>query len=176
MKQTIFSPAEILLPSYPAEDPAWEKWSVIACDQFTSEKAYWDKARAFIGETPSTLDLILPEAFLKTAEEETQKKHIKDCMAKVGDWTTCYQNAMVYVERVLHGVGVRKGIVGKLDLERYEFGKGSASAIRPTEATVLERIPPRKKIRGEADYELPHVMVFTDAGDRIVSIAETNKE
>ena len=175
MKETIFSPAEILLPDYDAQDPAWAKWSVIACDQFTSEKAYWDAARAFVGEAPSALDLILPEAFLKTPEEEVQKARIRDAMGKVGSITKCYSDALVYVERRLTGGAIRKGIVGKIDLAKYDFAAGSASAVRPTEATVLDRIPPRKKIRSEAAYELPHVMVFADAKGGLTDAAEQQK-
>lgn len=175
MKETIFSPADVLLPDYAAQDPAWAKWSVIACDQFTSEKAYWDKARAFIGDAPSALDLILPEAFLKTPEEEAQKARIRDAMNKVESITKRYSDALVYVERTLTGGVIRKGIVGKIDLKQYDFSAGSASAVRPTEATVLDRIPPRKKIRSEAAFELPHVMVFTDAQGALTDAAEKQK-
>ena len=176
MKNSIFSAADILLPPFAADDARWGSWSVIACDQFTSEKEYWDKAWDKVGGGISALELILPEAYLGTADEDRQKSRIADAMAKLGERTSVYRDAMVYVERTLPGIGIRRGIVGKLDLERYDYAKGSASAIRPTEATVLERIPPRMKIRGESDFELPHVMVFTDAGDSIVSVCASGKD
>lgn len=176
MKDLIFSPADILLPNYAADSADWAKWSVIACDQFTSEKEYWDKVRDNINYAPSAFDLILPEAFLKTPDEEKHKARIAESMGYLDGFLKKYENALVYVERTLPGIGVRRGIVGKIDLEKYEYAAGSASAVRPTEATVLDRIPPRMKIRGESAYELPHVMVFTDGAAEIISALTAAKD
>lgn len=176
MKDLIFSPADILLPNYSADSAEWTKWSVIACDQFTSEKEYWDKVRENINYAPSAFDLILPEAFLKTPNEEKHKVRIAESMGYLDGFLKKYENSLVYVERTLPGIGIRRGIVGKIDLEKYEYAAGSASAVRPTEATVLDRIPPRMKIRGESAYELPHVMVFTDGASEIISKLTASKE
>lgn len=175
MESTIFSPAGILLPRFPVGDEGWKKWSVIACDQFTSEKEYWEKVKEIAGSDPSALNLILPEAFLQTPMEEAHRQSIRKSMAKLPELMREFPDALIYVERTLPGGSVRKGLVGKLDLEKYDYAKGKASAIRPTEATVLERIPPRMKIRSESDYELPHVMVFCSAGNALTGAAEARK-
>ena len=116
MKETFFSPADILLPPYTPDDPAWCKWSVIACDQFTSEKQYWDSVAKITEGAPSAYSLILPEAYLGSEAEEVHKKTIAASMDTVGTFLKKYDNVMVYVERTLEGAGVRRGLVGKLDL------------------------------------------------------------
>ena len=186
MPEQIFSPADILLPPYGPDSGDWEKWSVIACDQFTSEKEYWDKVRGTVNYAPSAFDLILPEAFLNTDEEEPHRKRIAESMNYLGGFLKKYPSSLVYVERTLKGCcvypdgtrcdGVRRGIVGKIDLECYDYTSGSASAVRPTEATVLDRIPPRMKIRGESAYELPHAMVFTDGALGIFDMLDSAKD
>lgn len=165
MKHSGFSPADILLPDFAKVDGT--QWSVVACDQFTSERAYWEKAEALVGDSPSTLRLILPEAYL--SETEARVPVINATMR-------CYResvlqehpDAMIYLERVQSDGTVRRGIVGKVDLECYDYRKGSQSAIRATEGTVLERIPPRVAIRRHAVMELPHVMLLIDDPKRTV--------
>ena len=169
MKETFFSPADILLPPYTPDDPAWCKWSVIACDQFTSEKQYWDSVAKITEGAPSAYSLILPEAYLGSEAEEVHKKTIAASMDTVGTFLKKYENVMVYVERTLEGAGVRRGLVGKLDLEKYDYSASSISPVRATEATVLERIPPRCRIRASSPFELPHVMVFADDKGGIIS-------
>ena len=158
----ILSPANILLPPYEPFSPLWEKWAVIACDQFTSEPEYWKEAADIAGGAPSALSLILPEAYLRTPEEDARRGMIRGAMEKCAGWLRACPDSMIYLRRTLPDGRVRTGLVGKIDLECYDYGKGSASAVRATEATVLERIPPRVSIRREALLELPHVMLLME--------------
>ena len=162
MKQTIFSPADIILPK---DKENFEKWAVIACDQFTSEGDYWKKVREISNGAPSAHNLVLPEAYLNTDREEAHKAVIESEMKKLPEQTEIVENSLIYVCRTLPDGKVRHGIVGKIDLEEYQYTKKSDSAVRATEATVLERIPPRCKIRESVTYELPHVMLFMDDRD-----------
>ncbi|MHB8055864.1 MAG: DUF1015 domain-containing protein, partial [Candidatus Aminicenantales bacterium] len=152
---------EILLPKA-GVDPA--KWAVIACDQFTSEPEYWAKAAAVVGDAPSTLRLIYPEVFLN--EPETEKSaRIARIRAAMADYFArnifTSVEGLVYVERMTGGK-TRKGLVAALDLEHYDYRKGSTTLIRATEGTIIERIPPRARIREGAPMELPHIMVLID--------------
>lgn len=154
----IFNRADIMLP----KDADLTKWSVVACDQYTSQPEYWEKVQELVGDSPSTLNLVYPEAFLSQGDGRIQK--INDTMREYCDkgLFTTYKNCLVYVERTLSGGRIRKGIVGTVDLEAYDFHKGVKCPIRATEGTVLERIPPRVKIRENAPIELPHVMLLVD--------------
>ena len=160
--KNFFYSAGILLPEFAADKEKMSKYAVIACDQFTSEPEYWEKAREIAGDTPTTLDMILPEAYLDRADDMTAKIHEK--MEEYGkNVLKPVDYGMIYCERVLASNGkVRHGIIGKIDLEDYEYVKGGKSLIRSSEATVVERIPPRVKVRRGALLELPHVMVFYD--------------
>lgn len=160
--QTIFTAADILLPDFTKTDAY--KWSVIACDQFTGEPSYWERTAELIDGAPSTRDLILPEVYLEEADVE---QRISDIQSNMRDYLDrgilkTYENAMVYVERVQGNGILRAGVIGKLDLEAYDYNKGSVSPVRATEATVLERIPPRMRVRESAALELPHIMVLID--------------
>ena len=154
-----FAPANILLP----KNVNFENWAVIACDQFTSQPEYWKRVRENVGEAVSTLNLVFPEAELNVDRAE-RIKSINENMAKylADDIFTEYKDAYVYVERTLKNGVVRKGIVGVIDLEQYDYNADSKSAIRATEQTVLERIPPRVEIRRNASMELPHVLLLCD--------------
>ena len=154
-----FAPANILLP----QNVNFEKWAVIACDQFTSQPEYWQRVRENVGEAVSTLNLVFPEAELSVDRAE-RIKSINENMEKylAEDIFTEYKDAYVYVERTLKNGVVRKGIVGVIDLEQYDYNADSKSAIRATEQTVLERIPPRVEIRRNASMELPHVLLLCD--------------
>lgn len=164
MNHTAFHNADILLPKKSVDA---FKWSVIACDQYTSEPEYWDSVYKNVGNAPSTLNLILPELFLEqdgvsdriSAIHRTMNEYIS------GDIFQEYKDAMVYVERMQGNGILRQGIVGAIDLEKYDFSKGSTSEVRATEATVIERIPPRIKVRQGAPLELPHIMILIDDPD-----------
>lgn len=171
----IFRPADILLPK--TDD--YTAWSVVACDQFTSEPEYWEKVYERAGEKPSTLRMILPEAELgiKDPEKESEKIYatMKEYLA--GDLFSVEKDCLVYVERTLNSGIVRKGIVGAFDLEAYDWHEGTYTPIRATEHTVEDRLPPRVKVREKALLEMPHIMIFMDDPDNIVfSAAEKGKE
>ncbi len=165
---SIFKPADILIP----KDLDFSKWSVVACDQFTSEPDYWEKAAEVVGDCPSTLNIIFPEVYL---EREDGDKRIEKINAKMESYLKSdifkeYKNSFIYVERTQSDGKIRHGIVGMLDLEEYDFNKGSQSKIRATEGTIIERIPPRQKIRRNAPLELPHILMLID--DRNKSVIE----
>ena len=144
---SIFLPANILLPRV----KHMEKWAVIACDQFTSQPEYWKRVRENVGEEPSTIHMIFPEAELETEGKEMIGRINATMRAYVAEGLFDeYKDSYVYVERTLQNGSIRKGVVGAIDLENYDFGEGSVSSIRATEKTVVERIPPRMEIRRDA--------------------------
>ena len=154
-----FYPADILLPDFKKTDGS--RWAVIACDQFTSEPEYWEEAEKYVGDAASALKLILPEVWLDRADAEIPYKN--KAMYEYLDGVFCeFPESMIFVEREQPSGGVRRGIVGMIDLECYEYAKGSSSLIRATEGTVLERIPPRVALRRGSPIELPHVMLLID--------------
>ena len=161
-----FYPTDILLPK--AAD--MEKWAVVACDQFTSEPEYWARVEETVGDAPSALRLILPEAELKAADVDARIEKINAAMEDYlcRDLFTTLKDALVYVERTQSDGKVRHGLVGMVDLDAYDFTPGSGALIRATEGTVLERIPPRAKVRRNAAIELPHVMLLIDDPDKTV--------
>ena len=161
-----FYPSDILLP----RDCDMEKWAVVACDQFTSQPEYWEQADRLVGDAPSTLRLILPEAQLKAPDVDSRIQKIHETMEQYlqqGLFRTLEQS-LLYVERCQSDGRIRRGIVGMVDLEQYDYTPGSGTLIRATEGTVLERIPPRVKVRRGAPLELPHVMLLVDDPDRTV--------
>lgn len=163
---TAFKAADILLPKSGTD---LTKWSVVACDQYTSQPEYWNETEKIVCGAPSTLDLILPEVYLENSDvaqriekiHESMKKYIADGLFDE------YKNSMIYVERMTAD-GMRAGLVGMIDLEEYDYRKGSTSSVRATEATVVERIPPRIKVRNGAPLELPHIMILIDDGAETV--------
>lgn len=166
-----FNSAKMLLPK-----SDFSKWSVVACDQYTSEQKYWDEVKEIVGDAPSALNIILPEIYLSDdntpridAINENMKKYLEQGVFEE------YDNAMIYVERESNNT-VRKGIVGVIDLEDYDYTKGSSALIRATEQTVLERIPPRVAIRKDAVLEMPHVMLLIDDKERKVIEPLTDKK
>ena len=160
----IFKSTDILLP----KNVDLSKWAVIACDQFTSDPAYWQRVRANAGTSPSTINLILPEADLGTNNEADAVKAINAAMEQyLADGVfTCYADSYVYIERTLADGSIRPGLLGAVDLDAYDFNVGSSSYIRATEKTVLERIPPRQRVRKDASIELPHVLMLCDDDKR----------
>ncbi len=154
-----FLPADILLPDF--DKVSGTAWSVVACDQYTSEPAYWEAVEAKVGEKPSALRLILPEVYLGEAESRVPDVHknMEDYLKEV---LVRHQNKMIYLERTQSDGRVRRGLVGLIDLEHYDYNKGSTSLIRATEGIVPDRIPPRLKVRRDAFLEIPHVMLLID--------------
>lgn len=178
-----FNPANILLPN---DGIDMEKWSVIACDQFTSQADYWDAVEKYVADAPSTLNVVFPEIYLGTITKQendcnsswkgvknaeyasmTDEERIKyinntmDIYLADGTLKQAVADGYVLVERTTES-GVRLGIVGLIDLEDYDFDPKNKTLIRATEGTVISRIPPRVKIREHAAIELPHVMLLVD--------------
>lgn len=158
----IFSPADILLPR-----SSFAEWAVIACDQHTSDPAYWQAAEALTKDSPSALRIILPEISLSSdnrARIEAVNRTMEDYL-KAGIFDE-YPNAYIYVERTLANGLCRHGLVGAVDLSAYDFRPDSRSLVRATEKTVPERIPPRTEIRRNAPLEVSHVLLLIDDAKR----------
>ncbi|NCB74135.1 MAG: DUF1015 domain-containing protein [Clostridia bacterium] len=156
----LFIPGDILLP----EKADMGLWSVIACDQYTSAPEYWNSVDEKVGSSPSTLRLILPEAYLETRDVAQQTEKINAAMESYlsdGVFKTV-ENSYIYVERELEAGKIRRGLLGLIDLEAYDYRADSVSPVHATEGTVESRLPPRVKIREGAALELPHIVVFID--------------
>jgi hypothetical protein len=155
----------VLLPA-PGVDLA--VWAVIACDQFTSEPEYWQQVADLVGDAPSTYHLTLPEVYLDTPAEAERVGSIRRTMQEYLERGLFVEHdGLILVERQVSGK-TRHGIMLALDLEAYDYHRGSTSLIRATEGTILERIPPRVRIRSGAPLELPHILVLIDDPDRTV--------
>jgi hypothetical protein len=138
------------------------KWAVIACDQFTSEPEYWHDVEKIVGDAPSTLNLTFPEVYLEKPGEEERIQSVQSTMRKyVDEGIFQSRDGLIYVERTVGGK-TRKGVMLCLDLECYDYNKGSSSLIRATEGTIVDRLPPRIRIRQCATIELPHILVLID--------------
>ncbi|MBN1775982.1 MAG: DUF1015 domain-containing protein [Clostridiales bacterium] len=161
---------EILLPATGID---LYRWSVIACDQFTSEPEYWNETEEIVGDAPSTLRMVLPEVFLETLSESEIGTKIDRVNASIDEFLSrglfrILPPGFILVDRKTAYAPSRKGLMLALDLERYDFTPGTREPIRSTEGTVLSRIPPRVRIRENASIELPHIMVLIDDPDRTV--------
>jgi len=149
----------------PRADIDLAKWAVIACDQFTSQPEYWQEVEEVVGDAPSTLHLILPEIYLGEGDEAERVATVQANMrAYLADGIFTQHDGMVYVEREVNHQ-VRKGLLVCLDLEQYDYHPGSQSLARATEATIVERLPARMRIRQGAILELPHILVLIDDPD-----------
>ena len=171
---TAFKKADILLP----KNAEMEKWSVVACDQYTSEPEYWEETKRIVGDEPSALELILPEVYLGASDVDERISRIHEKMKEYLDKGIFkeYKNSLVYIERTQSDGLVRAGVIGAIDLEQYDYRKGSKSQVRATEATVVSRIPPRIKVRQGAPIELPHIMIrIDDAEGTVVEPLESGK-
>lgn len=152
---------QILLPK---EGTDLYKWSVVACDQYTSQPEYWKETEENVGDAPSTLKLTLPEVYLESPEESAYVEAIHENMKQYVAEGILQElpKGFVLVERSFNKEHARNGLVVEIDLETYEYKKGEHSLIRPTEMTVEERIPPRLRVRQTASIELPHIMLLID--------------
>jgi uncharacterized protein (DUF1015 family) len=163
-----FNPADILIPQ--AVDMT--KWSVIACDQFSSEREYWERVKVFVGNSPSTLEMIVPEAYLgevQTGQSAQIIGRAMDGYLKQGIFKTL-EASFIYVERTISDGRVRRGLIGMLDLEAYDYSPGSKAAVRASENTIVSRLPARIEVRRNAALELPHIMALID--DRLQTVIE----
>ncbi len=165
MTNVPFRTADILLPK-----DNFEKWSVIACDQYTSRPEYWESVKETVGDAPSAFSLIFPEAYLGKGNDE---EIISGINAKMNEYLSSetfneYKDALIYVERTQRDGRVRAGLVGAVDLHEYDFHPDAKCNIRATERTVMERLPARVAIRRGAELELPHVMMLIDDAKKTV--------
>ena len=159
---------EILLPN---KDVDLHKWSVVACDQYTSQPDYWAKVAEIAGDAPSTLNVIFPEVFLEDDDGDERIASINNTMQQYldeGILVPMDKPGFVLVDRKTSQAPSRKGLVVAIDLEHYDFNKGSQTLIRATEGTIVDRLPPRIKVRQDAAIELPHIMVLIDDPQRTV--------
>ncbi len=165
MKTYLF-PANILLPDFSQVDGT--KWASVACDQYTSQPDYWEARYRETEGFRSTLHMMLPEAYLDREAERIPaiNEAMRACLAS--PLMTEYKDSMIYLERTQSDGRLRRGLVGAVDLEEYDYHKGSETVIRATEGTVLERIPPRVRIRRGAVLEMPHIMILIDDPGRTV--------
>ena len=161
-----FRPADILLP----QNCDLSLWSVVACDQYTSQPEYWQRVEERVGRAPSSLRLILPESSLEGPHVETDIMDVNNTMTRYlrEERFALLSQSMLYVERRLDSGAVRRGLIGMVDLEQYDYEPGSPAPIRATEGTVLSRIPPRVAVRKNAPIELPHAMLLCDDPGRTV--------
>ena len=158
---------EILLPR---EGTDMGKWAVIACDQHTSDRAYWDELENYVKDAPSTLRLTLPEIYL-SGDCSARIRAIADTMKRYREEGVFrkLERGFVLAERKTPYSPVRFGIVLAVDLDAYSYDVNAKAAIKATEATIVERIPPRLKIREGADVEFPHVMLlYNDREDSVL--------
>lgn len=155
-----FKRGNILLP----KNTDMTKWSVVACDQYTSEPEYWNDVEKIVGDATSTLKLTLPEIYLEDENVSERIAKINSNMKALldEDFFNEYKDSMIYLERTQSDGKIREGLIGVVDLEAYSYEKGAETPIRATEKTVIERIPPRVKIRENAPLELPHIMILID--------------
>lgn len=156
----VFKSADILIP----QNVDLEKWSVVACDQYTSQREYWKEVEKKAGNSPSTLHMIFPEVYLEDDDYKQRIKNINNTMDKYvqEELFKTIENSFIYIERTAPNCKTRKGLIGVVDLESYGYEKNSKTLVRATEGTVLERIPPRVEIRKNASLESPHIMLLID--------------
>lgn len=175
MKNMIVKPREILLPRSDKAD--YKKWAVVACDQFSSQPKYWEEVEKLVGDGYSTYKMIFPEAYLKRDNQAVIAAINAEMVHAVKDDVFYTIPAgMVLVERITKESGRRLGIVTCVDLEQYSFNNADCSLIRASEGTILDRIPPRVKIRNNAPLELPHIMLLSDDKDNSAALAAYNDE
>ena len=160
----VFETAKILVP----KNVDMEKWAVIACDQFTSDSLYWERVRHNAGDAPSTLHMILPEVMLPGTDAQIAEIHQTMASYLTDGVFAEYKSSYIYVERTLLDGSVRKGLVGALDLDQYDYHPDTVAPVRATEATVQERIPPRMRVRRGAPLEMPHVLLLCDDQKRTI--------
>lgn len=171
----VFQSTDMLIP----KNQDMNKWSVVACDQFSSQPEYWDGLEKLTAGIPSTMHLMLPEAYLESRDQFAEAVKINAEMAKYldGDVFEGLPDCYIYVERTLSDGAVRRGLMGVLDLEQYDYSKNSTTPIRATEGTVEDRLPPRVRVRREAPLEMPHIMVFIDdCGDVVMKPLSEKKD
>lgn len=173
-ENSIFTKAGMKIPSILLpKECYYASWSVIACDQFTQNAEYWASLKDALKDSPSSLNIILPEIYLKA----DNSRAINEIQSRMSAYISSgvFQNArngVVYVERTVKN-GVRRGLIIAIDLEKYSYKQGTSALIRATEATVEERLPVRIQLRRNAALECPHIMLlFDDKTDSLLRAAQ----
>ena len=167
MTSRVIVPTPLLLPAAVPLD----RWSVVACDQFTSQPSYWEEVAALTQGWPSTFSMILPECWLESPDAPQRRQAIWRAMAEALEGGVFRQTppGLIYLERTLETGRVRRGLVGALDLEAYSPFPQPGALVQATEGTVAERLPPRMAVRRGAPLELPHILVlFDDPQERVL--------
>lgn len=169
-KELGISISSVLLPKSTID---MKRWAAVACDQYTSEPEYWKSVDTFVGDSPSTLRLIFPEAYLETEDDEKKTLRIQNIRENMLSYLSNglfdeFKDTALLIERTFHSGATRHGLIFSVDLERYDYSKGSQSLIRATEGTIIERLPPRIRIREDAPLELPHIMILIDDKEKTV--------
>lgn len=175
-KKEVFYPFDVLLPK---KEYDYHKWAVIACDQYTSDMGYWTAVAEEVGAEPSTLKMIVPEAYLNDADVDKRIDSANKAMQEYldGDIFDEYKNSMVYVERQQSNGKLRKGLIGTIDLTEYDYKNSAGCLVRPTEDVVLSRIPPRLKVRENALLETSHVLLLiADKDNKVIGSLEKKKD
>ena len=166
MSKNPFKPADFLIP----KDADLQKWTVIACDQYTSDPEYWKNAREARGDAPSAINLILPEAELTGNEEDVNTKagEIRRRFSEYlgGTLFEEHPGCYIYVERRLKNGKTRCGILGAVDLEEYDPSRYAETLVRASEQTVFERVPPRVTVREKSPGEVSHLVLFADDAEK----------
>ncbi|MCL2801923.1 MAG: DUF1015 domain-containing protein [Treponema sp.] len=154
----------IEVPSVILPKTASGAWPVIACDQFTQDRDYWEKAKTAAEGAPSTLNMIIPEVFLSDENISQRISDIHLTMKKYLSDGTLEKPRLgfIYTERDTPYQKKRRGLIAAVDLEQYDWQPNARPLIRSTEGTVAERLPPRMDIRRGAPLELPHVLLLID--------------
>jgi hypothetical protein len=147
-----------------------KKWAVVACDQYTSQPQVWEKIKGLVGDDPSTLKMIFPEVYLEDSDKEARIVSINRAMERYlqEGIVQAQKPGFVLLDRRTAHTPSRKGLVVALDLEHYDFSATAKTLIRATEGTVIDRLPPRIKIREHAALESPHIMVLIDDPEHTV--------
>lgn len=148
----------------PRQGTDMQNWAVIACDQYTSDRDYWQRLEQKTAGQPTTLELIFPEVYLEDEGEAERIAAINGAMDRylADGYLEEQAPGFVLIDRKTTEVESRKGLIVALDLDRYDYNQGAQSLIRATEGTILDRLPPRIRVRENAPIELPHIMVLID--------------
>ena len=165
----------VLIPNVllPNKNIDYSKYAVLACDQYAAQPEYWRRVKEYVGDSPSALNLILPEAWLLEGDRNYEKragfmkKYLSDgTLEDMGE-------AMIFNRRKTPD-GVRRGLIAAFDLEQYEFEPGHDNLIKVTEMTDITRVAPRVEIRRKAALELPHIlMLVVDKENKLMSMLDS---
>ncbi len=160
---------DLLLPNKEIDLYAW---SVIACDQFTSDVSYWDKVAHIVKDKPSTFRLMLPEIYIELHKEllpqyfESIRSHTRTYL-KNSIFTT-HKDCFLLVKRKTLQNRTRYGIMMQIDLAQYDPNPHANTIIKSTEAIVSSRLPKRIEMRKNTMLDLPHVLMLYNDPEKVL--------